>query len=221
MLNKRLSLLVALAVAVTLVGVSSAEVAKKRMRLVSTIMMVIFLLCVLIYQKDAEAAPFRWGAEVAHFLNPDNNERIDTEVHVSNRRRGSGFTITNVQIIRRDNSADVTELPRDTCIFNAASTVLPFTAPLPFVLNPPDEVFSSISFSASRCINDSRKGSSSFNPATGNGGTAKDIAGYLLILSIDVSAPSQVVCEVINTIRTDNRKETFLGQTRKECIGNL
>jgi len=201
MFKKRLSLLVVLAVAATLISVTSIDAAKKPNNL------------------------FVFLAEGGHVKDKTRDEVVTTYVRITNRSTTDPIQITSVQIIRRSDGADVTDLTASTCLFNGDSSVLSFATPLPVTLQPVGVGFSSLSFSSSRCNSDTRRETTIFQELPEpfvRGGTEKDVAGFTTIITITAENRSHIGCRFrdirrVNEIESEEGR-ALLSEIRSDCV---
>lgn len=182
----------------------------KKICSVMAVLLAVVLSGVLLYPGGAGAEEFRVGFGTSHFSNSSNNERVTTNIRVSNRSSLDPLTIKDVQIIERSTGTNIINLASPNCLFNADSG-LPFIAPLPITLQPLGQPISSISFNTSRCLSGvPRRGPTA-------GGDTRDVASFVTIVTIDAKKKSQIGGSSSNT-RRDNITGAFLGQTLANMV---
>ena len=175
--------------------------------------MAIVILSGLLFTESAAAGEYEAVASGGHADVNSGTERIEALVTVSNLSTLKSIVIRDVAVIERSTGNNVINLNSSNCLFNSAAPSLPYTAPLPFNLSPlrsgRENNPSSITFSVSSCLEGvPRRGSSS-------GGNARDIAGFLVVITITAQSRAHIGGRGINQ-RREIGSGTLIAYTRED-----
>lgn len=110
----------------------------KRLGFVMIFLLMFLASSTLISRGGVEAAAsktFQIRIGVTHAENVQRNTKVSTNITVNNRSTNKTIELTNVQFIRRDTGADVTDLAGIRCLFNINAS-LPEKFELPVTLQP-------------------------------------------------------------------------------------
>ncbi len=136
------------------------------------------------------AAPrvFRVAFGTSHNLITSNNERVSTNIRISNRSPGSLITILKVEVIERSTGTDVVNLSSADCIFNPSRATGFKATPLPFTLQPLGASgLSAVGFRVNRCLQGvARKDS------TAEAANARDVAGFVTIVTVQANKAKHI-----------------------------
>ncbi len=162
------------------------------------------------------AAPrvFRVAFGTSHNLITSNNERVSTNIRISNRSPGSLVTILNVEVIDRSTGTDIVRLNKRNCIFNP-DRATGIIASLPVELQPLalGAGLSAVGFRINRCLrNRDRKDS------TADAATLRDVAGFVTIVTVQAIKAKHIGkgCAIF---RRDNSSSALFNV--RNCSGSV